>query len=165
MHYRYDTDVSISNLITDYGLLCAEKSEIGLIGLFLFLGIIIGALIFPRAADLMGRKPVILLGFLLHIVIMLLFLFCQGIKEMLYVSIFLLGFKSLMNSQIAYILLLETVAADKRNQYGSIIITLDSIWQILIVAYYYVFMDWKPLLLMIVLLTFVLFFVFWKLIP
>ena len=59
----------------------------------------------------MGRKPVILLGFLLHIVIMMLFLFCQGLKVMLYVCIFLLGFKALMNSQIAYILLLETVSS------------------------------------------------------
>lgn len=165
MHYRYDTDVSISNLITDYGLLCAEKSEIGLIGLFLFSGIIVGSLIFPRASDLIGRKPVILLGFLLHIIIMLLFLFCQGVKIMLYVCIFLLGFKSLMNSQIAYILLLETVSSDKRNQYGSMIITLDSIWQILIVAYYYMFMDWKPLLLMIVALTFLLLLIFWRFIP
>lgn len=84
---------------------------------------------------------------------------------MLYVCIFLLGFKSLMNSQIAYILLLETVSSDKRNQYGSMIITLDSIWQILIVAYYYMFMDWKPLLLMIVALTFLLLLIFWRFIP
>ena len=70
-----------------------------------------------------------------------------------------------MNSQIAYILLLETVSSDKRNQYGSMIITLDSIWQILIVAYYYMFMDWKPLLLMIVALTFLLLLIFWRFIP
>ncbi len=116
-------------------------------------------------ADLLGRKPVILLGFLLHIVIMTLLLFCQGIKAMLYIMIFLLGFKSLMNSQIAYILLLETVAANKRNLYGSFIITLDSCWQILTVLYYYIFMDWKPLVYSTVALTLLLLLIFWKYIP
>ena len=126
--YRYDEFGTISNPITDYDLLCADKSAIGLIGLCFFAGIIVGALIFPRAADIVGRKPVILLGFILHVGIMGALLFCQGLKPVLYIAVFLLGLKALMNSHIAYVLLMEIVPAGKRNQYGSLILTLDSLW-------------------------------------
>lgn len=46
---------------------CAEPWEIGLMGSFFLAGIVVGCLTLTRLGDILGRKPIFIIGMLLQI--------------------------------------------------------------------------------------------------
>lgn len=52
----------------------------------------LGALIFPRMADLWGRKPIVLGSFVVQAIVMIMMLLARNL-ETIYVALFILGLK------------------------------------------------------------------------
>ena len=59
-HDRYKPDTSdpeyIDNWVEKFDLLCKPKSRLGLFGLYFFIGIISTIIVFPKIADMYGRR-------------------------------------------------------------------------------------------------------------
>ena len=47
---------------------CSEKEEFGMFGSMFFFGCVCSSFILPRMSDFYGRKPVALLGNVLHVI-------------------------------------------------------------------------------------------------
>ena len=63
----FDDNRSLHNWIEQYHLTCASGNEIGRIGSSFFVGTFIGSILIPRAADVVGRKPMFVLGLVIYI--------------------------------------------------------------------------------------------------
>ena len=108
---------------------------IGLLGSTYFIGFAIGSIIFPRLADIIGRKPVELLGTLIYAILMLCFIFGSNMSG-LFVTLGIFGLRSSMNLQISYIHILEFLPAIRRNCFTTSIFLIDVISAIAGPLYY-----------------------------
>ncbi len=84
------------------GLECESNARMSGLGSCFFIGFMIGAIVFLRLSDIVGRRPVVLVGYLLQIISSIILLSASNI-ETLYVGLFLLGLKSSPQVQVAYI--------------------------------------------------------------
>ena len=66
----WDDDQSIHNLIEQLDFFCEPAYMIGLIGAMFLCGIVIGCMTLTRMGDVVGRKPIYMLGVLMHIGVM-----------------------------------------------------------------------------------------------
>ena len=67
----FDDNRSLHNWSEQYDLTCASGEQIGNIGSSFFIGTFVGSFILPRAADIVGRKPMFILGLVLHIAVVI----------------------------------------------------------------------------------------------
>lgn len=58
---------SLNNFMTQFNFYCQPKWKIGMLGFSFLLGIILGCLTISRLGDVYGRKPIYLLGLLMHL--------------------------------------------------------------------------------------------------
>ena len=125
---------------------CESEERMGAIGSTFFVGFMIGAIIFLRLSDLVGRKYVVLGAYILHCIVGVMLLGAKNL-ETIYVALFLLGLKTSPNSQVAYIQMLEFVSKDKRNLCGMLMMSVDGAFVLLLAFYYALVPDYRPLLL------------------
>lgn len=64
-------------------LYCTSSITIGWLGSSFFVGCFIGSFILPRAADVVGRKPMFLTGLALYICVVIATLFCTNVYLMM----------------------------------------------------------------------------------
>lgn len=76
---------------------CESEERMGAIGSTFFVGFMIGALLFLRLADIVGRRYVAIGGYLTHCVVVVMLLAAQNL-ETIYVALFILGLKTSPNS-------------------------------------------------------------------
>ena len=57
-------------------LYCTDEFDMGLLGSSFIAGCFVGSFILPRGADVVGRKPIFLLGLTIHIGVVIWALFC-----------------------------------------------------------------------------------------
>jgi MFS family permease len=87
-------------------LFCASSIEIGFIGSIFLLGTFIGSFIFPRIADIKGRKPMFLLGLSLYILVVIGLMLCKSLK-LAYVLLFIGGLSEVGATYVAYVYCVE----------------------------------------------------------
>mmetsp|Transcript_37795 Transcript_37795/g.57859 ORF Transcript_37795/g.57859 Transcript_37795/m.57859 type:complete len:100 (-) Transcript_37795:797-1096(-) len=75
-------------MIEQLDMFCAPDYQIGLIGACFLLGIVVGCATLARLGDVVGRKPIYLLGMVMHIG----FMICVLITTNRYVAFVLLFF-------------------------------------------------------------------------
>ncbi len=83
---------------------------IGLQGMLYFLGFLVGALIWLRLADFVGRKPLLVGGGLAHVLLLLAF-FVSVSPLTLYLFWFFTGFIATIKFNVFYILFMEVLPA------------------------------------------------------
>lgn len=90
---NYTEETSIHNWFEQYHLTCKSSLETGYIGSSFFVGAFFGSFVIPRAADVVGRKPMFILGLCIYICVtiglmfatnyyvLLALLICSGVGE------------------------------------------------------------------------------------
>ena len=102
----FSEETSLHNWVSEYGLECAPKYELGLFGSLYFAAVVLGSLVFAPLADRIGRRPVTLAGLLLAAVAQTLILFSPSLK-LTYVLYFLTGLSMPMRVFVGYIYAME----------------------------------------------------------
>lgn len=63
----YESDLTITNIVTESHLECASESSLAMTGTYFMLGVFLSFVMWIKCSDLWARKPIILLGSLLQI--------------------------------------------------------------------------------------------------
>jgi MFS family permease len=71
----WTNEESLHNWVEEFDLYCTPKYVIGLMGSSFFIASVLSSLIFPRLADLFGRKKIFLVGFYMNTITLIIFLF------------------------------------------------------------------------------------------
>lgn len=140
-----DTKYELYNWNQALGLECESPERMGAIGSTFFVGFMIGAIVFLRLSDIIGRRYLVLGAYILHCVVGVMLLAAKNL-ETIYVALFFLGLKTSPNGQVPYIQMLEFVTKDKRNICGMILMSVDGAFVLLLAFYYALVPDYRPLL-------------------
>ena len=87
-------------------LYCDSEVQIGSLGSSFMAGCFIGSFILPRSADIVGRKPMFLLGLAIFMVVVVASLFCTNIY-LAYFLLFMGGISETGRYYVAYVYLIE----------------------------------------------------------
>ena len=70
LEFRLDvsSDDAYNNWYTEFRMYCEPRSQVSMFEATMLTGIITGSMLFPKLADVAGRKPVFYIGCLMHIV-------------------------------------------------------------------------------------------------
>lgn len=98
-------------------LYCASAIEIAMIGSSFLIGCFFGSFIFPRAADIYGRKPVFIAGLVLYIMIVVPLIFCTNVY-MAYFLLFIGGIAETGGYYVAYVYAIEWFPKKNQNIAG-----------------------------------------------
>lgn len=80
---NFNDNRSLHNWIQQYDLMCASDKTIGNIGSSFFVGCFLGSFILPRAADVVGRKPMFILGLVIYILITIGLIFANNLYQLM----------------------------------------------------------------------------------
>lgn len=89
-------------------LYCISESAFGFVGSSFIAGCFVGSFILPRLADIVGRKPMFLLGLTIYILVVIASLFTKNIK-FAYFLLFMGGISETGRYYVAYVYLIEFV--------------------------------------------------------
>jgi MFS family permease len=87
-------------------LTCENSIKIGYIGSSFFVGTFIGSFILPRAADIVGRKPMFILGLIIYIFALIGLKFANNYNELLGLLV-LSGIGEAGRYYVAYVYVIE----------------------------------------------------------
>jgi len=96
---------------------CADNSRFGLLGMMIFLGWTISAVIVPRLADIYGRKPTFIINYLVELLAVILMIYSRTF-EIMAVALFLIGVCSAGRWTVTYIYLMEFWTDNNIKKYG-----------------------------------------------
>jgi len=88
-----------------------------LIGSMFFLGAFAGSFILPRAADVVGRRPIFLVGVSIYICVVIALYFCNNLN-LLYFLLFAGGISETGRYYVAYVYVVEMMPKDIQDQAG-----------------------------------------------
>lgn len=138
---RTTYEITYKNILTDMNLYCNEMGII-LISIFFTLGLIVGAFLASKYADIIGRKMVALMALASFGVFTTLFTFLNNIWIMMF-CLFFMGCGASGGTMSTFILIYECLAKESRNLFGTMI---NSSYSIAGTCYFIVFMftySWK----------------------
>ena len=98
-------------------LYCDSSVQIGSLGSSFMAGCFIGSFMLPRAADIVGRKPMFLLGLAIFICVVVASLFCKSIY-LAYFLLFMGGISETGRYYVAYVYLIEFMPDRYQNNAG-----------------------------------------------
>jgi len=87
-------------------LYCTSSADIGLIGTMFLVGCFVGSFMLPRAADIIGRRPMFILGLCIFISVVVASLFCTSYYFCLFL-LFMGGISETGRYYVAYVYLVE----------------------------------------------------------
>lgn len=108
---------SLHNWVEQLNLYCVSETAIGFIGSSFITGCFVGSFILPRAADIVGRKPMFLTGLVIFVAVVVASLFTTNLKFM-YFLLFMGGISETGRYYVAYVYLIEFVPAKFQNNAG-----------------------------------------------
>lgn len=98
-------------------LYCVSEVAIGLIGSSFMAGSFVGSFILPRAADIVGRKPMFLTGLVIFMAVVITSLFCKSLY-LAYFLLFMGGISETGRYYVAYVYLVEFMPIRLQNNAG-----------------------------------------------
>ena len=98
-------------------LYCASEVQIGSIGSSFMAGAFFGSFILPRAADVIGRKPMFLTGLVIFMCVVITSLFCKNLY-LAYFLLFMGGISETGRYYVAYVYLVEFMPIRLQNSAG-----------------------------------------------
>lgn len=99
---------------------CTSKLAVSFIGSSFFLGAFVGSFILPRASDVVGRKPMFLLGLVLYFIVIVGLLFNKNLY-LAYFLLFLGGISETGRYYVAYVYCVEMMPTKYQNLSGLMI--------------------------------------------
>ena len=115
--YIHDTSRTLVNWVVTFELGCEKKSTLNSLGSSYFGGYLASSVIFMTLADYVGRRPIVIAGLILHMVINISVLFVRNFA-FLFVYIGLMGLRTPMASHINYMALMEQVEEGVRPYFS-----------------------------------------------
>jgi len=112
-----DSGLTLNNWISTMDLYCTESFEMSLIGSMFFLGAFAGSFILPRAADIVGRRPIFLLGVSIYICVVVGLYFCDNLY-LLYFLLFAGGISETGRYYVAYVYVVEMMPKNVQDTAG-----------------------------------------------
>lgn len=106
VRYDFVNGYGIHSWIEQYDLLCQSSIAIGMIGSCFFIGCFVGSFILPRIADILGRKPMFIVGLVLYIITVI-GLLSSTSKTLLYGFLVLGGISETGRYYVAYVYAIE----------------------------------------------------------
>ena len=128
--------------LEDTQLLCTQEI-ITFVGIALGLGLTIGAILFSKLIDVIGRRSSVLLSNFLFIFSILCLIFIKVNIYVICIWLFLIGISSTGTTICSYLLLIESIDADSRSVFGN---TLNSSFAFAGFAYFALYQftfSWK----------------------
>ena len=122
----FSDETSLKNWVSEYGLECAPKYELGAFGSLYFAAVVIGSLLFAPLADKIGRRPVTLAGVLLAAISQTCMLFSPSLKFS-YALYFLTGLAMPMRVFIGYIYAMEFLPLGKTSMATALTLGCDGV--------------------------------------
>ena len=154
----FSNDISLHNWVDQFGLYCTPKLEISFIGSSFFVGAFVGSFMLPRAADVVGRKPMFLLGLVLYFLVITMLVFCKSLY-LSYFILFLGGISETGRYYVAYVYCVEMMPTKYQNLSGLMIFVVFGCLQIMFSIYFwFISKQWVNLAYAGGLLTIVSFF-------
>lgn len=146
--YKVDTNDEkyLHNWMSEYDQWCTADYKIGLFGTVFFIGYVLGSLTFLPLADYIGRKKVVWINYFAHSTLLLLTVFTLtkgNFLTLIYIYLFLFGFKASMNAQVAYVMLCELVLTKYRPALTTFMHAFDSMTNISLYIYFNYVREWK----------------------
>ena len=96
----------VNDWYQQYGLTCSSELAMSMIGSCFLIGCFVGSFVLPRLADIVGRKPMFILGLVLYIITVL-GLYFGTTKPVLYSMLVLGGISETGRYYVAYIYAIE----------------------------------------------------------
>lgn len=127
--------------VTEFNQQC-NKVQTGLVGTFVFFGVLIGALIFQVIAEKLGRKYTIIIACSGYILCLIAFQFAFSIYYLWVCSVFIQIFASIGNLG-SYLLMNEVTSVSSRSVYGAIVQSAFSVSGTLFIGLYYNLDSWR----------------------
>ena len=122
---------SLHNWMEQYDLTCKSSDEIGYIGSSFFVGTFLGAFILPRAADVVGRKPIFMLGLVIYIFVSVDLMFASTYYELLGLLV-MSGVGECGRYYVAYVYAIEIFPTQNQKVVGILIFICFSICKVFI---------------------------------
>ena len=120
---------------------------ISFMGSVFFIGFFIGSALFLSLADVIGRKPIVILGLFMQIVLNAMINYWHN-NVFRYIYLFLIGVRIPMACHVAYLILMETVSDRYRSYFSVILNCLDGgIGNMIVSATFYFSQNWKVMFL------------------
>ncbi len=116
----WENETSLHNWYEHLDLSCKSKTQVGFIGSSLFIGWTISAFIFPRIADIIGRRPVFCLSMLIQTVAFTGLFFSKSII-LTYIFMFLFGSSSVGRCAISFLYLMELLPKAQQVLVGTLL--------------------------------------------
>ncbi len=128
--------------MVDFDLACQSEGTISWLSTIYFSGFFTGSVIFLVLADIIGRKPIMLLGLLIHIALNI---SINYITSYTYLVIYLVlfGIRIPMASHVPYMLLMELVSPKYRSQFSVLVNGIDGLGNLFIALGFKYLQDWK----------------------
>lgn len=136
---------SLHNLIETFNFYCEPSAMIGLIGAAFLMGVVIGSLTLTRLGDVHGRRPIFMLGLVMHLG------FMAGIMVvtnyvLCYVLVFIFGLSLTARYYVGYAYNVEMQPKSHYVLVGTSMFLIESIAYLSICVYFMkVSKYWKPL--------------------
>ncbi len=140
--YKYEKVNSTGHSwVSEFNQQC-NKVQTGLIGTFVFFGVLLGALIFQVIAEKLGRKYAIIIANSGYILCLIVFQFASSIYYLWICSVFIQIFASIGNLG-SYLLMNEVTSVTSRSVYGALVQSAFSFSGTLFIALYYYLDSWR----------------------
>ncbi len=117
-------------------LACASKTSVGFIGSSLFIGWTIAAFILPRAADIVGRRPVFCISIIIQTIAFVGLLLSKNIY-LTYFFMFSMGIACVGRSAICFLYLMELLPKGQQVLVGTILQVNNSVVGVLGCLYFW----------------------------
>ena len=136
---------SLHNLIETFEFYCKPSVLIGLIGAAFLMGVVIGSLTLTRLGDVHGRRPIFMLGLVMHLGFMAGILVVTN-YILCYVLVFIFGLSLTARYYVGYAYNVEMQPKSHYVLVGTSMFLVESVAYLSICIYFmYVSQYWKPL--------------------
>jgi hypothetical protein len=134
-HPNDASELTLYNWVKQLDLYCWDKNTIEDISSSFFVGAFAGSFVLPRFSDVVGRKPMFLLGLSIYMCVLILVLVCTDFYFMC-VLIFFGGVGETGRYYVAYVYLVEFVPDHRQSLCGLLIFVVFGVAQMFFASYF-----------------------------